>query len=156
MSEERSSKEGTKGLRALTPPCPRLQAKRLQPLPTFTKEAFSRPSASLQTLECIKGGKQLRRVDGRNVWSRAMTVGSGGASLASLAAALLGCTKQVSQRPGRPRVNKLTWLGGPSLLLLMVTAGKRSWHSKGFSLQNIRSSQSFVLEVEVEGYLVGW
>ena len=36
--------------------------------------------------------------------------------------------------------------------------GKRSWHSKGFSLQNIRSSQSFVLEAEVEGvpcWLVG-
>ena len=30
--------------------------------------------------------------------------------------------------------------------------GKRSWHSKGFSLQNIRYSQSFVLEVD----LVGW
>ena len=46
-------------------------------------------------------------------------------------------------------------LGGPSHQLLLA-AGKRSWHSKGFSLQNIRSSQSFVLEVEVEGYLVGW
>ena len=81
-----------------------------------------------------------------------MTVGSGGASLASLAAALLGCTKQVSQRPGRPRVNNLTWVGGPSLLLLQA---KDLGTQKG-SLQNIRSSQSFVLQAEVEGYLVGW
>ena len=81
-----------------------------------------------------------------------MTVGSGGASLA---VALWGCTKQVSQRPGRPRVNNLTWLGGPTLLLLMA---KDLGTRKGSLSKNIRSSQSFVLEAEVEGvpcWLVG-
>ena len=107
MSEERRQRERTKGLGALTPPCPRLQAKKLQPLPTSQRKPSTgrRPPCKLWNVSKLVGSRGGRR------WEECMEQGDDGGKRhgASLAAALWSCTKQVSQR--RARVNKrhLTW-----------------------------------------------
>ena len=71
---------------------------------------------------------------------------------ASLAAALWSCTKQVSQQ--RARVNTSPGRSHPA-----TSAGCRQKIlalKRVLSAHNIRSGQSFVFQVEVEGCLVGW
>ena len=146
MSEERRQRERTKGLGALTPPCPRLQAKKLQPLPTSQRKPSTgrRPPCKLWNVSKLVGSRGGRR------WEECMEQGDDGGKRhgASLAAALWSCTKQVSQR--RARVNKrhLTWEVPPCCKILALR--------RVLSTHNIRSGQSFVFQVEVEGCLVGW
>ena len=146
MSEERLQRERTKGLRALTPPCPRLQAKKLQPLPTSQRKPSTGrlPPCKVWNVSKLVGSR-----GGRNVWKRAMTVGSG-----IIGSCIVGLHKASVTTAG-PRVNKrhLTW-EVPPFYFCWSCRQKILALKRVLSTNNIRSGQSFVLQVEVEGTLL--
>ena len=148
MSEERLQRERTKGLRALTPPCPRLQAKKLQPLPTSQRKPSTGrlPPCKVWNVSKLVGSR-----GGRNVWKRAMTVGSG-----IIGSCIVGFAQSKCHNGGAEGKQATPHLGGPTLLLLLELQAKDLGTQKGSLHEQYQVWPIICAPSRGGGYLVGW